>query len=271
MELANFRMHKAADFAVEELENGAHVALVGPHGSGKTKFAHQYAAAAKKQLRIIDCDPHLEADDILGKLTVVDGMWQFVDGPLTLAAENGEILLINELSVLKASVAHVFHAALNNEPIPVRQDSGERVVTIDPNFRAIITMNGDGYAGNYRLSPATIDRATVIIWPYPEKDEELEILKAVGKNVAAGVLRDLIELAHHTRTQGTQSMPPVSTRALESLTKMLARGVDMDRAVMHKLLVPMRVNAPGQYAAFFDLVCGKLPIDRVMLTSLMGG
>lgn len=267
----NYRMHSAAKFAVEELDNGAHVMLIGPHGSGKTKFGHAYAEARKQTLRIIDCDPHLEADDVLGKLTVRDGMWEFADGSLTLAAENGDVLLINEVSVLKASVAHIFHAALNREPIPIRTDSGERVVTPHKDFRAILTMNGDGYAGNYRLSPATVDRATPIIWPYPDTEEELDILRAVGKSVAPGTLRDLIQLAQHTRTnQGALGMPPISTRALESLTGMLNRGVDLERAVMHKLLIPMKVNAPGQYEAFYDLLVGKITIDRVMLSSLMG-
>jgi MoxR-like ATPase len=264
----DYIMHDEAKLALSELERGKHVLLIGPHGSGKTHFARKYAEYKGQNIDTLPCDKMMDTNAMYTTLSVVDGMWVSLPGPLVSAAENGNILSIKEFSALNANSAHFIHEAANNEPISVRTE-GNRQIIPHPDFRIIADMNGTAYAGNYRLSPATYDRFTVIPWPYPSNIEEVKLLQRSGPKAPTGKLRELVEAAAESRKQAALNiMPPISTRALQDIAAMLDYGADYETAVYYKLCVPVKMSNPEQYEAFSNHVIGNLELDPVTFNAI---
>ena len=154
--------------------------LVGETGCGKTSVCQLLALLRGQKLRILNCHQHTETGDFLGgfrptRPTDVD--WEegadgvvdkkgaapfaWEDGPLIKAMRDGDILLVDELSLAEDSVLERLNSVL--EPgrtltLPEKGGSEVEELVAHPNFLLLATMNPGGDFGKKELSPALRNR-----------------------------------------------------------------------------------------------------------------
>ncbi|CAK1584663.1 unnamed protein product [Parnassius mnemosyne] len=180
------------------------VLLVGETGCGKTTICQVLAAISNRKLLSVNCHMHTESSDFLGGLRPVrqykkDGrLFEWVDGPLIIAMENGHMFLADEISLADDSVLERMNSLLEPERQLVLAEKGMEdgsdivVVTAAKNFHFIGTMNPGGDYGKKELSPALRNRFTEI-WcdSVTNRDDLLKVLeKSVGKGIALGNQED---------------------------------------------------------------------------------
>ncbi|PKA58467.1 hypothetical protein AXF42_Ash013973 [Apostasia shenzhenica] len=110
-------------------------------------------------------------------------MWQTVftwqDGPLVKAMKEGDLFLVDEISLADDSVLERLNSVLEQERKLLLAEKGGPVpemVTAHPNFFILATMNPGGDYGKKELSPALRNRFTEI-WVPPVSDiEELKCI-----------------------------------------------------------------------------------------------
>ena len=160
--------------------------LVGETGCGKTSVCQLLALLRGQKLRILNCHQHTETGDFLGgfrptrpsalanaddadaeegadKKTAAPFAWE--DGPLIKAMRDGDILLVDELSLAEDSVLERLNSVL--EPgrtltLPEKGGSEVEELVAHPNFLLLATMNPGGDFGKKELSPALRNRFTEI-------------------------------------------------------------------------------------------------------------
>lgn len=103
-------------------------------------------------------------------------LFQWYDGPLVEAMKNGDMLLIDEISLADDSVLERLNSVL--EPgrslfLAEKGGGGADAVVAHPAFRIFATMNPGGDFGKKELSPALRNRFTEIWVPAIEDDADL--------------------------------------------------------------------------------------------------
>ena len=162
------------------------VLLVGETGCGKTTICQLYAAMNETELFTVNCHSNTESADFLGGLRPIRSheemtngeqsqqkLFEWVDGPLVKAMENGCPFLIDEISLAEDSVLERLNSVLEPERTLLLAEKGsghesnENVPQIeaDPKFCIFATMNPGGDFGKKELSPALRNRFTEIWCP----------------------------------------------------------------------------------------------------------
>ncbi|GFE52883.1 ATPase associated with various cellular activities AAA family protein [Babesia ovis] len=98
-------------------------------------------------------------------------LFEWVDGPLTSSMEHGDWFLADEISLAEDAVLEKMNSVLElNSTLTIPEAGGStlRVLHAHPNFRFLATMNPSGDHGKRELSPALLNRFTVIYIPTPE-------------------------------------------------------------------------------------------------------
>ncbi|XP_040568870.1 uncharacterized protein [Lepeophtheirus salmonis] len=161
------------------------VLLVGETGCGKTTIVQEIANFLKQNLKIINCHLHTETSDFLGGLRPSrderEALFQWNDGPLIQTMKNGDILLVDEISLADDSVIERMNSVL--EPsrkllLAEKISEGESTeeITAKSSFQLIATMNPGGDFGKKELSPALRNRFFEVWCQCDNKDEDLHIL-----------------------------------------------------------------------------------------------
>lgn len=173
------------------------VLLVGETGCGKTTICQVLSALRNNKLLTVNCHMHTESADFLGGLRPVrqyknDGkLFEWVDGPLIKAMENGYMFLADEISLADDSVLERLNSLLEPERQLVLAERGTEsgtdiiVITAQDNFHFIGTMNPGGDFGKKELSPALRNRFTEIWCDNITTREDL--LEVIEKSVHVGV------------------------------------------------------------------------------------
>ena len=147
--------------------------LVGETGCGKTSVCQLLALLRGQKLRILNCHQHTETGDFLGGFRPTrpghdedgDGKaaapFAWEDGPLIQAMRDGDILLVDELSLAEDSVLERLNSVL--EPgrtltLPEKGGSEVEELVAHPDFLLLATMNPGGDFGKKELSPALRNR-----------------------------------------------------------------------------------------------------------------
>lgn len=179
--------------------------IVGETGNGKTQAVEQACALEKQPLLRVNLT--VDSDErLLGFFELRDGATVWMDGPVTIAAKQGAVLLLDEEDY-GGSKAAVLQAVLEGKPFLL--PNGERVVP-HPKFKIIATANTFGrgsdngrYVGNQVQNEAKLDRFHVcLVQHYPTPTEEFRILKgAVPADVTLSedILRQLCAWAAFIR------------------------------------------------------------------------
>lgn len=212
------------------------VHLVGPTGCGKTALALSVAAARDRPVVWINGNELLDTESLVGersgkaqykerdnfvsgvmkKKSIIRDRW--VDNPLSVAVQNGATLVYNEFSRSKPAAHNVLLSVFEEGVLDRPGQRGEdRMVEVDPEFRAIFTSNSTEYAGVHRPQDALLDRLIGVHLDYYDRETEIEI-------VAARVALDREEIEHVVnivRELRDRLDLPVGTRA----AVMIAEGL----------------------------------------------
>jgi MoxR-like ATPase len=122
---------------------GLRVALRGPSGCGKTALTE----AAFADCVTVSCTEATEVDDFYGRLLPgeVPGTFDWEDGPLTIAASTGGVLLVDDAGWLSPGVQAVLLDVLDGRTqftAALRPaHCGGRTVRIEPGFTVVLAWN----------------------------------------------------------------------------------------------------------------------------------
>ena len=234
--------------------------ITGPTGSGKSSLVCQVAARLNLSVQRVTAHSRLEAPELIGHHTLVDGDMMFVDGPLTTAMRYGQLFLLDEIDLLDPATAAGLNGILEGDPLVIPENGGELVKPAD-GFRFVATGNTAGggdrngmYQGTMRQNMAFMDRFWIMEVGYPEQSDEELILEKTAPGLPQVVRGPLVEIANTIREafmgDGRGDAPPLdvtmSTRTLVRWAQMIAmfRGLSrqginpvshaLDRALAYK-------------------------------------
>ena len=169
------------------------VILVGETGCGKTTVCQLVAQILQRALRIVNCHANSESGDFLGSFRPVRSeestestakLFQWTDGPLVEAMKQGDLFLMDEISLADDSVLERLNSVLEPSRYLLLAECTEndeaRVISASPNFAILATMNPGGDFGKKELSPALRNRFTEIWVPTIGDRDDLQLIIATG-------------------------------------------------------------------------------------------
>lgn len=219
------------EIVTRALELGMNVVLKGDPGVGKSFLIRYLCAQTNRPLYRMTLSETTYREDLVGHLHLVSGengetVTEWVDGPLTRAAREGGILLLDEINAADANTV----AALNS----VMESRGTRTLTVPQTgeqitpheeFRVAATAN-PGFQGTYELNDAFEDRFRHIELEYLPVDVEVDLI--LEQSQLDGGRKEeitrLVEFAGRLREayrEGELSTP-ITTRELTRIAQFMA-------------------------------------------------
>jgi gas vesicle protein GvpN len=174
------------------LQDGLHVHLSGPAGSGKTTIALHVARQLGRPVVLIHGDDQMGTSDLVGKesgykrsythdqyihtvLKVEEEskpLW--VGRALTEACQKGSTVVYDEFTRSRPEANNVLLSVLEERVLPLR---GEHIA-VHADFRIIFTSNPGDYAGVHGAQDALLDRMVTILLNGFDQDTEAGITQA---------------------------------------------------------------------------------------------
>ena len=160
--------------------------LWGPTGAGKTSVMNEWCARLGVPMFGGKGHRNYEAHEAFGQFVIAaGGEMEWAPGPVTLAAQYGCPVIINEYDRIQSSRAIVFNDVFEGRPFPLPGKQGE-VVTPEEGFRVILTTNTnlvEDVSGNYGTANShdisLLERLCSIEVGYPEREVETALLEDV--------------------------------------------------------------------------------------------
>ncbi len=287
------------------------ILLVGEPGSGKTTMCELYSRAAGRDLVTVNCHQNTETADFLGsqrprrpggqmqvhedeysRLEIegaesnggVDGavektrslaLFQWQDGPLVQAMRNGDIFLLDELSLADDAVLERLNSVLEPERSLVLAENptsaGDQVIIASDGFEVLATMNPGGDYGKKELSPALRNRFTEIWVPVISNRTEItpileQVLRPCGRAQFAIPMLDFRDwLAGHSNHTLLLSLRDMlvsrsSHVLLLSLTSkkawaaFIAKNTEIEDRLAYVSLLLFSVSSDSHYGSIMDAV-----------------
>ena len=173
-----------------------HVLLEGVPGLGKTKLLHTLGSVLSVQFGRVQFTPDLMPADILGTNVLVEGRFQFHEGPVF-----SNLLLADEVNRATPKTQSALLEAMQERRVTL---GGETHSLPEP-FFVMATQNPIEMEGTYPLPEAQLDRFLFkAVVPMPEVDDLVEILQRTTSDrdehvdaVADG--KNLIDMARLVR------------------------------------------------------------------------
>ncbi len=161
--------------------------ITGESGTGKNEMVSQVCAELKRPMVRVSITRDTKEDHLIGSKTMVDGNIVYEEGPVKWCAENGAILLLDEISLADPNEIMVLQNVLEGEPFFVK--SANEMVFPKPGFCVIATDNTKGrgnsngkYIGVNMLNDAFLERFQMtMVQDYPTKVIETKIVEKILK------------------------------------------------------------------------------------------
>ncbi|AEC51928.1 methanol dehydrogenase regulator [Pyrococcus sp. NA2] len=183
LELLKGEVHKAVvgkDDVIELLTIAllaeGHVILEGIPGVAKTTIAKSFAQALGLKFSRIQLTPDLLPADIMGTVYYdqKDGFWKIKKGPIF-----ANVVLADEINRAQPKTQSALLEAMQERQVTIEG----RTFQLERPFIVIATKNPLEVEGVYNLPEAQVDRFMMTIKiGYPDKDEELEMLRKKDRN-----------------------------------------------------------------------------------------
>lgn len=162
------------------IEHHEPVLLIGETGCGKTTIVQTIAAACQQRLITLNAHQNTETGDLVGSQRPVRGgrdtkkLFEWVDGPLVTALREGDIFLLDEISLADDSVLERLNSVLEPERTLFVPEIG--AISAHDGFQFLATMNPGGDYGKKELSPALRNRFTEIWVPTVDDENDLSLI-----------------------------------------------------------------------------------------------
>jgi midasin len=133
---------------------------------------------------------HTELVEVQKKLVRLNAIFEWHDGPLVDAMRDGEVFLMDEISLADDSVLERLNSVLEPHRTLVLAERGggevdDQMITASPEFKLVATMNPGGDYGKKELSPALRNRFTEIwVPPVNERADLEQIVDSLWKHDA---------------------------------------------------------------------------------------
>lgn len=219
------------------------VLIQGLHGTGKSTHIEQIAARLNWPCVRINLDSQITRTDLLGRDALVaesgDVITTFQEGLLPYALRHPCALIFDEYDAGRPDVLFVIQRILEQDGKLTLLENNQ-VIAPHPYFRLFATANtlgsGDStglYHGTQALNQGQLDRWHVVTvlngLPY---EREVEIISAKVKNIELETIKQMVSLAHLTRTgfQANDLSLLMSPRTVLSWAENFVIFGDIDRA-----------------------------------------
>ena len=185
--------------------NSINVLIYGPTGPGKTTSVEAWAAERQLKLATVSGNATMEPSQMFGKMTMVDGSWVWIDGPVTDVVRNGGVLLLDEVNFINPKIYTVLYSLMDGRRSITLLDHLGETIQAHKDLTVYATMNPD-YIGTTPLNFAFRNRFDIQIpWDYDDKVEN----KLVDS-------KSLLALARQLRVEAAKGQyeTPISTNML---------------------------------------------------------
>jgi hypothetical protein len=163
------------------------VYISGMSGNGKTKFIKQVCAELKREFIRVQINPDTDESDLFGGLRLHNGSTSWQDGPITIAAKKGAVVLLDEIDRTSNRIL-ALNGVLEGDPFLLKK-TGE-LVTPKPGFQIFATANTKGrgsddgrYTSAFIIDEAVLERFPISLeHEFPTKVQINKIFEKFIKN-----------------------------------------------------------------------------------------
>lgn len=196
------------------------VMLKGPHGSGKTEMAIQFAARQKMPLLIMDCANLKEARDWFGYKTIEDGqvVWHESQFDKVVSA-GGHVILLDEINRVHPAIMNTLLPLLDRRGFTYLEEKGG-CISVGSRTVFFASMNeGMSYTGTNTIDIAMLDRLgqRIVEVNYLPQTQEVKLLVA-RTGIEDKDAASLVQIANQIRKKsvgiGSSFSNSFSTRQL---------------------------------------------------------
>ena len=219
------------------------VFITGLSGNGKTTMVEQVCAKAKREWVRLNITKQTNEDDLLGGFRLINGETVWVDGPVTVAAETGAVLCLDEID-MGGHLMMCLQPVLEGKPFYLKKV--RRWVTPKAGFTVVATANTKGkgsddgrFAGAQVMNEAMLDRFAITMeQDYPTIATEKKILNKVFKSLgvnAGDFAEHLVKWADITRKAFKEGAVSelISTRRLEIIATAFSMFDNKEKAIAY--------------------------------------
>jgi MoxR-like ATPase len=207
------------------LEEGCHVVLEGPPGTGKSTLLRAIANASGRGLQFVEGNAELTPARLIGHhdpaLVLAGGYtvdaWS--DGPLATAMREGSLLYLEELNRIPEETLNVLITAMAERELVVPRLG---LVAAELGFVLVAAMNPFDAVGTARVSQAIADRMCRVTIGYLDAPAEAEIVRRES-GLPAGVVDLAVTVTRGTRTHSALRRGSSVRGAIDMVR--LARGL----------------------------------------------
>ncbi len=160
------------------------VTLSDPESSSSTQ---SWAEMAIRELRVVGgSDIESQLSQAASRLQLAGAMFEWRDGPLVAAMQDGSIILLDEISLADDSVLERLNSVLEpGRTLTLAEKGGSDLdslaIVAAPEFQVVATMNPGGDYGKKELSPALRNRFSEIwVAPLSDREDLVQILATSG-------------------------------------------------------------------------------------------
>jgi len=174
-----------------------HILLEGVPGLAKSLAVSTLAKIIQVNFRRIQFTPDLLPADLVGTMIYNQktGTFETKRGPIF-----SNIILADEINRSPAKVQSALLEAMQERQVTI----GETSHPLDDPFMVLATQNPIEQEGTYPLPEAQVDRFMLkVIVDYPQKDEELDIVKRMSRNAAIPAVNPVITAEDIRRARQT--------------------------------------------------------------------